>query len=297
MRLLTTAGLLLLMTGCYDFEGDYGALGFTSDATVGWAKWTPESALADGTPVRVTPVSRVGVEDEEALALHARARGDAEALIDGASVRLTAWGGTATVVWRGDATDRVRAYWRPVADVTLEGALDRHFPNAEGDGTIRVLEGSVAALAPVLRDANGALLGYNPDAIGVIAEGGAAAWADSGVIFITAAGDGALTLTLAGDEVGALTVAAARPEDVAALRVDAHPHDDDAFLLRASAWDQHGNRLFGAAPAWSDAVDATSDEHADIAGAPAGATVTASLGDTEGAGTTVTLKLPTNAGD
>jgi hypothetical protein len=292
MRLLTTAGVLLLTTGCYDFEGDYGALGFTSDATVGWARWTPEAALADGTSVRVTPVTRVGKDDQEPLDLRARARGDAEVVIDGASVTLTAWGGDASVTWRGDATDRVRASWRPVADVTLEGALDRHFQGGTGDGTVRVMRGAVAALAPVLRDASGAPLGYHPDALGVIADGDAEAWIDSGVVFVAASGDGALTITLDGDVVGAVGVADAHPSDVDTLRVDAHPQGDDAFLVRASAWDEHGNRLYGVAPRWSGGVDASSDEHADLAGAPAGATVEARLDGVDGGASTVTLTLP-----
>ncbi len=297
MRLLTTAGVLMLTTGCYDFEGDFGALGFTSDATVGWAKWTPESALADGTTVRVTPVELVGKDHQEPLALRARARGDAEAVIDGASVTLTAWGGEASVTWRGDATDRVRASWRPVADVTLEGALDHHFPGEAGDGTVRVLGGAVAALAPVLRDATGAPLGYHPDALGVIADGHAEAWIEGGVVFVAASGDGAVTVTLDGDTLGVVAVGAARPADVDVLRLDAHPHGDDGYLVRASAWDDHGNRLYGVAPAWSGGVDASSTEHADLAGAPAGATVTARLDNADRGASTVTLTLPTALGN
>jgi len=103
MRWFTTVGLVLL-TGCYDFVGERGRIGFASSLATGTERpWSPELAIAAGSIVQVAATCLVGGGDESdcdtSFGGTYRARG-----LDG----VTRWSddGDPRFVFGGEAGDR-----------------------------------------------------------------------------------------------------------------------------------------------------------------------------------------------
>jgi len=171
MRIVALGLSLLTLTACYDFKGERGRLGFSTDATVdGGEKWSPHTPLASGARPRleVGEVLRTGKEPEGDVRFDST-RGVSR-LADEGGVLLAGEGRG----WVGAEVDGVRDEFRlrwkeadrgrlidPLAALLgLEPALDEVF----------IAEGHSATLGYSVLDRRGDPLGFVPDQLEISAD-------------------------------------------------------------------------------------------------------------------------------
>jgi hypothetical protein len=228
LRLFTVTALLLSLVGCYDFQGDAGRLGFSSNLKGdGWLAWTPDMPIAAGSTVHVVAAELInpppGTKTDELPAVHGRVDGPVtlgRGEVDQEVVFTGMGRGAVTVTYTGVVDDSFSARFAPVAGATLSAEpslADRHLAKA----AFALAPGSTTALFPSLTDRRGRVLGYDPDALTVVADGPISAWIDQGMVDLSADGadgqSGHLALRYAGRTVWEDDVAIVDPSAVTEL--------------------------------------------------------------------------------
>ena len=183
MQRTIAAALCLLLAACYDFEGEAGVLGFSTNLIAGPATWTPDRAVARGTTLVAQPTEwlETGADVTETDGLEQKSRRSAGTLWweghDGFHARFAR-------AQSGHLVDPSRA-------VLGLPALEPKFA---------VVAGTEVIVSAGLVDRRGQPLGYDPADLTVDASGALSAWVEP---------DGGLHISADGapGEPGFLTVA------------------------------------------------------------------------------------------
>ena len=178
---------LLPLAGCVDFMGEFGRIGFATNARMGDnTSWKPEFGVVEGTALVVGPVALAGEKDERPVDVlpHASRGLDVAANPDGGWVVT---GTRGRVEWDGEARDRFSVrFAEPVGvDVNVLGLVAHDFA---------IPVGARCPLQAVFREESGAPLGYSPDDL-EFAIDGVFSVAD-GWLSAVAVGDGELNVEL-----------------------------------------------------------------------------------------------------
>lgn len=222
----------LALVGCHDFVGDLGRIGFVSDLRVADSAWTPEHPIASGSTARFLPVSLFDAEGNERTDVEAE-----EAALRGSTTgrRLTSWTeegelegpdllavtaerGSGWVHFEGIEHDRFELSFVPAADVVFLRLFERPVEDERGgeveievevvvqEGPLVLAAGEAAILALDVVDRRGRSLGWVPDEVDLEATGGVSAWLDGGGLVVVGDADGAVAVSLLGEELGRVEV-------------------------------------------------------------------------------------------
>lgn len=234
---------LLLLFGCYDFEGDEGRIGFVSDLqTTSGTKWTPESGIVGGTSPSFMAVIDLTVEDQELGEVWGDA--DFEHSADEA-YWLKVEGpqrGRGEVFFDGALSDGFELRFRPADEVVLSDLAEEQLDD------FAMVQGGEAALKVEVRDRWSRPLGYRAEDLVVEADGGLSAWMEDGYLRVIADGPGGLRVEVGQAEYFAdIRLGEVHEERIVRLAED----DESAFLLHR-AWTADGTALFGAPAKWPE---------------------------------------------
>ncbi|GEM_PF-4202956 len=227
---------IVLLSGCYEFEGDRGVLGFVSNLVDPSHPdgWSPEVPIAAGTDATFLPVKRLGLSDEEEEALGpiqvtGSARGLDERWTDGPELTVTGSHGQDGVVrYRGELRDHFSVAFTEVEELVVGEPLVMLADSMVKPDELWMLEGASIDLVAAAYGADGAVGFAVSD---LLVEG--AEPTESG-LRVLADHDRVVRLELMG-AVRELPVHVLQPEDlVATLRIE-HPielGDDTLTLVR-----------------------------------------------------------------
>ncbi|MBW1879136.1 MAG: hypothetical protein JRJ84_12295 [Deltaproteobacteria bacterium] len=261
-RWLLLVGCLSGVTGCYDFTGDLGRIGFVSNLSVrADQKWDPTHPIASGTRAEFVAVEIIGKDSEEEPDVTGRVRGRSlEVEEDGPEVAVTGAGhARGKVSFRGDATDRFSFGFSPASRVTLVDPVLAAMEEEDVDtGAIAVVRGATLTLWPEVTDARGRVLGWDPDDLEPSAMGPISAWREGAEVHITADGRagarGLVDFQLLGASFSELEVLVADMDAIQELEILTEVTEfDEGTLVIASVVGrlEDGTRLHGIAPDWS----------------------------------------------
>jgi hypothetical protein len=238
----------LLAFGCFEFAGDRGEIGFTSNLRVDGEPWTAEGPVANDTRATFVATERLVDEAEDFDVVGHATRALTTIAADGSSITVTGADERGTVWFDGDAEDEFQVRFAAPAEV-------RWRPLAAGQaGEVRILAGTTVPVAAALRDRKGRPLAYAVDDAGMdlelTADGDGAVWVDQGMVMIQAGdlGPMAIDATLHGEDLptAAVTVVAA-DEVVGVDLVPLHSHDPGECGVRAVGRTADGAEVLGAA--------------------------------------------------
>ncbi len=243
--------LTLALAGCHDFEGELGALGFVSNLiTRPGQPWTPQAAIAAGTPLEVAASALLTHDSDEAPRVEAAISGDLIALdpTDGDLALTGEAGDHGRLLFWGDATDRFSVRFAEPAAAVLYASDE----SAQTD--IRILSDAVVTLSPEIQDAWGRPLGFSPAQLEV--SGCPAEVGEGGGIRLHAA-DCLLDIALDGIPLARLPITAVPPADIDTLTLSTERLEQDPEpLIRVQAWTVDGEEILGIVPEWRAEAEA-----------------------------------------
>jgi hypothetical protein len=264
---------LAALTGCYDFKGDRGALGFSSNLhTAPGRSWTPDAPIASGTRGEFIASERLdsgserpdvtGSFDGELLSALVRDLVDEDGVPRSSAMAVTAKRrGRGTVRYDGEVADQFDVEFAPLDQVVLERAdalLDQDAGIAASDWAI--VPGKTRSLWPTLLAADGRPLGYRLPDLDASADGSLSAWQDaSGVIRVVAEGepgeDGEVLVQLRDRTVQRVPFVLADPSEIVSLQLVPLSFSDDtgetAVVVVAVGWLDDDTRLIGLDVEWT----------------------------------------------
>jgi hypothetical protein len=270
-RWLLLAGCFSSVTGCYDFTGELGRIGFVSNLSVrADQKWDPTHPIASGTRAEFVAVEVVGTGSEEEPDVTGRVRGRSlEVEEDGATVAVRGIGrarGTAT--FRGEARDRFSFGFLPASHLTLVDPVLAAIAEEDVDtGAVGVVPGATLVLWPEVVGPRDQVLGWDPEALVPSAGGPVSAWREGAELHFAADGRagerGTVDLQYLGRTLSEVEVVLAEPDDVEDLELLTEVIVlDEGMLVIASVVGrlEDGTRLHGIEPDWSWSDGEADDE-------------------------------------
>lgn len=227
----------LTLLGCYDFQGDEGALWFSSDLVVDYGTpWTPDHAVAGGTAPLLAATGRVGDEDADDAPVVWGWSSRGEQPDEENALRLDGLvRGTTHVEFDGELFDQFDVRFRPAQSVMLVDGTGHAISE------LVVAPDTEARLAVRVTDRWGRPLGWKADSLAVEADGPASAWAVDGSLFVEASQAAGVFLDAAGVEafVAVDVAPAAQVEVRPVAEVDGH------CIVEHVAWTVDGRRVWG----------------------------------------------------
>ena len=225
-----------LMSGCVEFIGTHGTLGFESTLKVdGVDAWTPESGILSGARARFTVVSRADQESTATPDVSGRAQGVKVITTTDDSITITGQRSRGSVTFDGEVLDSFRVAFRPaktayVVDPTLTFAkVDARLPDRFG------VAGPYTITA-ALRDRRGRALGYDPAAVTLIGGTTSVIGSESGLELCPMTTDD-FTVDVGGMLFPGPEVIAISPDAVESLTLETHALTSDEgepfWLVRA----------------------------------------------------------------
>jgi len=191
-RWLLLVGSLSGLTGCYDFTGDLGRIGFVSNLSVrADQKWDPTHPIASGTRAEFVATAIIGEDSRQDPDVSGTVRGRSlEVEASGARVAVTGTGhARGKASFRGEATDRFSFGFSPATRVALVDPVMAALEEEDLDtGSIAVVQGATVTLWPELSDARGRTLGWDPDDLEAAADGPVSAWMEGAEVHLAADG-------------------------------------------------------------------------------------------------------------
>ena len=236
---------LVLLTGCHDFEGDRGVLGFSTNLVAPGAPggWDPELGVAAGTTAVFAATRRLGLSHEEdselgELAVSARVSGLDEVWSEGPEVAVTGDPGDDGVLrFRGERRDHFSVAFAEVARLEIAEPLLHLDPMLVKPDELLMLEGAEVTLAVAAYDAAGQPLGYAASDLVVTG-----AQPTDGGLKVQADRDGVVTVDLWGVR-AELPVYVLQPEELSAtmrIEIPLEVEGDELLLVREVGADRHG---------------------------------------------------------
>ncbi len=181
-RVWMLAGLGL--SGC--FEGDLGRIVFDSNLWVDGVWWTPEAGVVDGQVAQFRADKRVGGNSDEVPDVTGSVRGGLQLVArDGPEVTVSGRSVRGRVSFDGEVADHfhVRFAAPEHGGWIVHPGLDPIFD------TLGVIEGAEVLATVAIRDRRGRPLGWSPDSVELVAEGGLSIWATDDAGVWTVSGD------------------------------------------------------------------------------------------------------------
>lgn len=169
-RLVPVALALIALTGCYDFTGEAGRLGFSSDATLdGHTPWTPAHALASGARPSLAVSEILATGEEPGSARLETSRGLVAHPDEGAFVIAGEDG------WIGAEADGVRddlhVRFRRARAASFVDPASVVLGEPEALTHVAILRGEPTPVGLIVLDRDGSALGWVGDQLDVRVDG------------------------------------------------------------------------------------------------------------------------------
>lgn len=247
--------LLSLSTACYDFKGDLGRVGFSSNLRLSSGAWTPAHRIASGATAAFAPSEDLANPDAKLDDLVASVSGHTlTTWVDEGTTFVSSDRGRGVVAWHGRLSDRFKVDFEDPARAALPDPLAVMLKVEDAPGERLALITGVPWTGTLrLADRRGRELGWNPDQVELQATGGVSAWVEEGSMMVTADGDGEIAIAWMGQPVATVPVRAADAGEVVEIEVftKVMPEEDGTETTAALAVP----RLADGTPVWGVDVD------------------------------------------
>lgn len=248
-RLVVLTGALCTLTGCYDFAGDLGKIGFFTNLTVDGQPWSPTAPIAAGARFAVGVADYLDRDDDDNLHVVESVRGAARPAV--VTPEGTLWSGQdgarARFIYSGDVYDEFTVRFVAVDHGTVLAE-----PGTAAE-PLAMLAGSDAVAWVGLRGARGQRLGYDRNELTAASDGAVSAWVADGDLHLSADGDpgesGTVTVRYGDRVVATMPVAIIDASDLAATRAKRTCDKCETWLVVTH--DTDGARVIGDGLTWN----------------------------------------------
>ena len=257
MRIARLLPAAFLATGCYDFQGELGQLGFSSNLiTRSGQSWSPEQPISADTPVEVGATTGLTIESDEPPRVEAAVAGTLVALDPtGGQIAFTGEAGdSGRVLFWGEATDRFSVRFHDPAQVVLFTPDGTRLSQAP----LTVIEGAEVRLLPEVHDAWGQPLGWSAEQLEAHGTHTLSAQSVAGTILLTATGPGTLSAELDGLPLLQQPIETIAVSEVEHLSLSVHEmviEQDTLLVVQAQGQTADGSVVHGLNVQWALSED------------------------------------------